>query len=125
GKRSTPGLLACDTADSLFVLKRLDFLGVKLVSVNQGEAETVNLVIHGLMGQLQREEGARKVRRGMAGVVREGRNPGGRPYGYRPVVGQVGHLEPFCAAARARRILRPHPNRAMNAKKAASPDTRD
>ena len=85
--------LARDTADSLFVLKRLDFLGVKLVSVNQGEAETVNLVIHGLMGQLQREEGARKVRRGMAGVVREGRNPGGRPYGYRPVVGQVGHLE--------------------------------
>ena len=32
--------LARDTADSLFVLKRLDFLGVKLVSVNQGEAET-------------------------------------------------------------------------------------
>ncbi len=85
--------LARDTADSLFVLKRLDFLGVKLVSVNQGQAETVNLVIHGLMGQLQREEGARKVRRGMAGVVREGRNPGGRPYGYRPTVGQVGHLE--------------------------------
>lgn len=85
--------LARDTADSLFVLKRLDFLGVKLVSVNQGEAETVNLVIHGLMGQLQREEGARKVRRGMAGVVRQGLNPGGRPYGYRPVFGRTGHLE--------------------------------
>lgn len=85
--------LARDTADSLIVLRRLTFLGVKLISVNQGEAETVNLVIHGLMGQLQREEGARKVRRGMAGVVREGRNPGGRPYGYRPIVGQVGHLE--------------------------------
>ncbi|WP_184874750.1 recombinase family protein [Mesorhizobium sangaii] len=85
--------LARDTADSLFILKHLDFLGVKLVSVNQGQAETVNLVIHGLMGQLQREEGARKVRRGMAGVVREGRNPGGRPYAYRPVAGQVGRLE--------------------------------
>lgn len=85
--------LARDTGDSLFVLKRLDFLGVKLVSVNQGHAETLNLVIHGLMGQLQREEGARKVRRGMAGVVREGRSPGGRPYGYRPVPGKAGHLE--------------------------------
>jgi len=85
--------LARDTADSLFVLKRLDFLGVKLLSVNQGQAETVNLVIHGLMGQLQREEGARKVRRGMAGVVRGGRNPGGRAYGYRSIEGRVGEQE--------------------------------
>lgn len=85
--------LARDTGDSLFVLKRLDFLGVKLVSVNQGQAETLNLVIHGLMGQLQREEGAKKVRRGMAGVVREGRSPGGRPYGYRSVLGKAGRLE--------------------------------
>jgi len=88
-----PSIVSHEIPPTLYVLKRLDFLGVKLVSVNQGQAETVNLVIHGLMGQLQREEGARKVRRGMAGVVREGRNPGGRPYGYRPVLGRTGHLE--------------------------------
>ncbi|MFT3973285.1 MAG: recombinase family protein [Amaricoccus sp.] len=34
-----------------------------------------------------------KVRRGMKGVIRDGRNAGGRAYGYRPVPGRPGELE--------------------------------
>lgn len=45
-----------------------------------------------LVGQLFREDGAKKVRRGMAGVVREGRYAGGRAYGYRPTPGEPGRL---------------------------------
>ena len=33
------------------------------------------------------------VRRGMAGVVREGRHAGGRAYGYRAILGRPGELE--------------------------------
>jgi site-specific DNA recombinase len=39
------------------------------------------------------EDGAKKVRRGMAGVVRDGRHAGGRAYGYRAVLGHPGRLE--------------------------------
>jgi hypothetical protein len=42
---------------------------------------------------MQREDGAKKVRRGMAGVLRDGRHPGGRAYGYRPSLGNKGALE--------------------------------
>jgi site-specific DNA recombinase len=42
---------------------------------------------------MQREDGAKKVRRGMAGVVRDGRHAGGRAYGYRAVLGHPGQLE--------------------------------
>jgi site-specific DNA recombinase len=42
---------------------------------------------------MQREDGAKKVRRGMAGVIRDGRHAGGRAYGYRAVPGKPGELE--------------------------------
>ena len=42
---------------------------------------------------MQREDSAKKVRRGMAGVVRAGRHAGGRPYGYRVVPGHCGELK--------------------------------
>lgn len=38
--------------------------------------------IRGLVGQMQREDGAKKVHRGMAGVLRDASYPGGLPYGY-------------------------------------------
>ena len=55
--------------------------------------DTVQIGMHGVIGQMQREEGARKTRRGLAGVVREGRSAGGKAYGYRPVLGKPGELQ--------------------------------
>ena|SRR5579862_1840573 len=55
--------------------------------------DTIQIGMHGVIGQMQREEGAKKVRRGMAGVVTSGRSAGGRAYGYRPVIGKPGHLD--------------------------------
>jgi site-specific DNA recombinase len=49
--------------------------------------------MHGVIGQMQREEGAKKTRRGLAGVVRSGKSAGGRAYGYRPITGKTGELE--------------------------------
>ncbi|UWU13237.1 recombinase family protein [Rhizobium sullae] len=54
--------------------------------------DTVQIGMYGIVGQMQREEGAKKVRRGMTGVVRSGRNAGGKAYGYAPVAGKKGEL---------------------------------
>src|SRR5450631_610868 len=64
-----------------------------LQAVHDGTADAILIGIRGLVGQMQREDGAKKVRRGMAGVVRDGRHAGGRAYGYRAVLGHPGQLE--------------------------------
>lgn len=70
------------------------FLGIEIRAVHSGGAmNTAMIGLFGLVGQMQREDGAKKVKRGMEGVVRDGRNPGGRAYGYRPMPGRKGELE--------------------------------
>ena len=48
--------------------------------------------IQSLMGAPFLRELANKVRRGLSGVVRDGRHAGGRAYGYRPIPGEPGRL---------------------------------
>jgi site-specific DNA recombinase len=48
--------------------------------------------VRGLLGSLFLTDLAHKFRRGMDGVIRDGRNAGGRAYGYRPVPGKRGQL---------------------------------
>src|SRR6201994_235968 len=66
---------------------------IEIQAVHDGTADSILIGIRGLVGQMQREDGAKKVRRGMAGVVRDGRHAGGRAYGYRAVPGKPGELE--------------------------------
>ena len=89
----SPDRISRDMADLAGIHKSLEFRGIQMNCVNGGRMDTVQIGMYGLVGQMQREEGAKKVRRGMAGVVREGRSAGGRAYGYRPVPGQAGVLE--------------------------------
>lgn len=89
----SPDLVSRDMADLAGIHKALEFRGIEINCVNGGRMDTMSIGMYGVMGQMQREEGAKKVRRGMAGVVRDGRSPGGRAYGYRPVVGKPGGLE--------------------------------
>lgn len=88
-----PDRISRDIADLAHIHKTLKFRGIEMNCVNGGVMDTVSIGMHGVIGQMQREEGAKKVRRGMAGVVRSGRNAGGKAYGYRPVAGQKGELE--------------------------------
>lgn len=81
-----------DQEDLAGVYKRLSFLGIALVAVHEGRADQIQVGIRGLVGALYLQDLAQKVRRGMAGVVREGRHAGGRAYGYRPVPGQPGRM---------------------------------
>ena len=81
-----PDRIARDMADGMDVHRKLTFAGIEIVGVNTGGAvSTVAMAVHTLSGQFQREEGAKKIRRGLAGVVRSGRAAGGLAYGYRVV----------------------------------------
>ena len=85
--------LSRDMEDLAGIHKRLQFAGIEIRAVHDGTADALMVGLRGLIGQMQREDGAKKVRRGLAGVIREGRSAGGRAYGYRPVLGQIGELQ--------------------------------
>lgn len=82
-----------DQEDLAGIFKRLSFGGIEIVAVHDGKADIVQVGIRGLVGALYLSDLAHKVRRGMAGVVRDGRHAGGRAYGYRPVPGKPGEME--------------------------------
>lgn len=81
-----------DQADLAGVFKRLSHYGVQIIAVHDGVADAVQVGLRGLMGSIFLSDLKNKTRRGMAGVVREGRSAGGRAFGYRPVPGRPGEL---------------------------------
>ena len=85
--------LSRDQEDLAGIWKRLNFIGVELRAVHEETADQIQIGVRGLLGSLFLVDLAHKVRRGMQGVVRDGRHAGGRAYGYRPVAGKAGELE--------------------------------
>lgn len=73
-----------------FEVREINQARVVLLAVH---IDTVQVGMYGVIGQMQREEGARKTKRGMTGVIRSGRSAGGRAYGYKPIPGAPGELE--------------------------------
>jgi site-specific DNA recombinase len=70
--------------DMNIIADRLKFLGIEIWAVNSGgQADTIQIGVQGLVAQMQREETAKMVKRGMEPKAAEGRNMGGRAYGYR------------------------------------------
>lgn len=84
--------LSRDQEDLAGIFKRLSFRGIAIRAVHDGEADEIQVGIRGLVGALYLKDLANKVRRGQAGVIRDGRHAGGRAYGYRPVPGKPGEL---------------------------------
>lgn len=64
--------------------KHMAFMGIDLVEVHGGEADTITVGLRGLYSQLYSEDTARKVHHGLSGVVSRGKRAGGSVYGYRP-----------------------------------------
>lgn len=87
-----PDRISRDIADLAHVHKTLKFRAVEINCVNGGVLDTVQVGMYGVIGQMQREEGAKKTKRGMLGLVRAGRNAGGKSYGYEPIPGEKGQL---------------------------------
>ena len=76
--------LSRDMEDLAGIHKRLTFFGIEIRAVHDGVADSILVGIRGLVGQMQREDGAKKVRRWMAGVWRPWRST---PAGAHMVIG--------------------------------------
>ncbi|WP_192644754.1 recombinase family protein [Bosea sp. OAE506] len=82
-----------DQEDLAGVFKRLTHNRISLEAVHDGVADAVQVGLRSLMGSIFLTDLKHKTRRGMAGVVRDGRSAGGRAFGYRPIAGRPGELE--------------------------------
>lgn len=82
-----------DQEDLAGIYKRLTFQGIRIQAIHDGVADAVQIGVRGLLGGLFLADLAHKVRRGMTGVVRDGRHAGGKSYGYRPTPGNPGNMQ--------------------------------
>ncbi len=74
--------LSRDQADLAQIRKTLNFYGVGIHTVQDGEVGTIHIGIKGLLGELYLADLAQKTKRGMQAVVNGGRQAGGKSYGY-------------------------------------------
>jgi site-specific DNA recombinase len=70
--------------DGWGIFHRLRELGVRYVTVEEGQVTVLHQGLSSLLSEQKLEEASHKTRRGLAGVALSGRSAGGRSYGYRP-----------------------------------------
>src|SRR5262245_19918938 len=81
-----------DQGDWHAARKRLDFIGI-IIHTAGGKVGKLDGALRALMGEMFIENLALHTRRGMDGVIRDGRHAGGRAYSYRAMPGSPGKLE--------------------------------
>jgi hypothetical protein len=79
-----------DQEDRAGIRKRLQFANVRLATPVDGIVSSLTDGIRAVIDSQQLEDLKHQIRRGMEGVVRDGRHAGGRAYGYRAVPGKPG-----------------------------------
>ncbi len=77
--------LARDLNDISGFYKQLKFAGVRIVTLSEGEIDTMHIGLKGTMNELFLIDLANKTRRGLRGKVENGKSGGGIGYGYRVV----------------------------------------
>ena len=74
--------LSRDQEDVAALFKRLQFAGIKLVTLGEGEIGALHIGLKGTMNALFLKDLADKVRRGLRGRIEDGKSGGGNSYGY-------------------------------------------
>src|SRR5215469_12268840 len=74
--------LSRDQEDVAGLFKRLQFAGIRLFTLAEGEISELHVGLKGTMNALFLKDLADKTRRGLEGRVREGRSGGGLCFGY-------------------------------------------
>ncbi|MBI3491814.1 MAG: recombinase family protein [Acidobacteria bacterium] len=74
-----------DQEDTAGLFKRLTFLGVRIVTLAEGEITHLHVGLKGTMNALFLKDLADKTRRGLRGRVEAGKSGGGLCYGYRVI----------------------------------------
>lgn len=77
--------LSRDLEDIAGIYKRLSYMGVKIVTLADGEVGKLHVGLKGIIASIYLDDLAQKTRRGQAGRVKAGRIPGGKSYGYNVV----------------------------------------
>ncbi|MEO1476343.1 MAG: recombinase family protein, partial [Pseudomonadota bacterium] len=80
--------LSRDQADTATIYKILAFHNVSIMTLSEGEVDTMHVGFKGVMNEMFLRDLARKTRRGQAGVIKSGRSAGGHCYGYDIVKGE-------------------------------------
>jgi site-specific DNA recombinase len=75
--------LSRDQEDTAGLFKRLTFLGIRVISLGEGEISHLHVGLKGTMNALFLKDLADKTRRGLRGRVERGKSGGGLCYGYR------------------------------------------
>jgi site-specific DNA recombinase len=83
-------------ADLAGTYDALKFANIGKLSLHEGTADQMQVGIRGMVSALFLTDLAKKVHRGAAGNIREGKHAGGLAYGYRTTLGKPGHwvIEP-------------------------------
>jgi site-specific DNA recombinase len=74
--------LSRDQEDTAHIYKRMRFLGVRIVTLSESEANELHIGLKGTMGALCLKDLADKTRRGLRGRIEAGKSAGGNSYGY-------------------------------------------
>ena len=86
--------LSRDQEDIAALFKRLQFAGIRLVTLGEGEIGVLHIGLKGTMNALFLKDLADKTRRGLRGRVEAGKSGGGNAYGYDVVRGYDPNGEP-------------------------------
>lgn len=82
--------LSRDQEDTAHLHKRLEFAGVKIVTLSEGDISLLHVGFKSTMNALYLKELKEKTRRGLRGRIEAGKSAGGRSYGYRLIPGEIG-----------------------------------
>jgi DNA invertase Pin-like site-specific DNA recombinase len=74
--------LSRDQEDIAALYKRLQFAGIRLVTLGEGEIGVLHIGLKGTMNALFLKDLADKMRRGLRGRIEAGKSGGGNAYGY-------------------------------------------
>jgi len=77
--------LSRDQEDIAGIYKRMEFAGVKIITLSEGEISTLHIGLKGTMNALFLKDLAAKTKRGMRGSIEQGKVLGGIPFGYKAV----------------------------------------
>ena len=77
--------LSRDQEDIAGIFKRMEFAGVKIITLSEGEISSLHIGLKGTMNAMFLKDLADKTRRGLRGKVENGKSGGGLAYGYRVV----------------------------------------
>ncbi len=88
--------LSRDQEDIAGIFKRLQFSGVSILTLSEGEISNLHIGLKGTMNAMFLKDLADKTRRGLRGRVEKGKSGGGITYGYDVVKKLDANGEPIC-----------------------------